>query len=320
MSQSLDERSLLVEVARLYYEQNLTQAEIGHRVNTSRSTVSRLLQEARDSGIVTITIDYDVVRDHDLEATLQAEFNLIDVRVLRSYDRPMSVVRKGMGQLAARVLEGVVTNGSVLGISYGRSIADTVEQVRPTYYSDVMVVPIIGALGSDNPLIEGIDLTRELARKFGARYRYLHAPLLVEDRRVRDSLIQAPTVQEVLKIGAESDTVIIGVGALQAENSGIIWTGYINTEERNRLQSISVVGHTCAQFFDMDGNILDIDINYRSISIGLEALRSIKNVIGVSGGVDKARAILGALQGRYINILITDDQAARRILELKNHE
>lgn len=237
--------------------------------------------------------------------------------VLRSFDRSSDVVRRGMGQLAARVLEGVVSSGAVLGISYGRSVADTVTQVKPMQTNEVMIVPIIGALGTDNPLIEGIDLARELARKLSARYRYLHAPLLVESRHMRDALMQATIVQDVLRIAAASDSVLIGVGSLLAEDSGLIWTGYISPEERRRLLSIGVAGHMCAQFFDTHGTILDIDINHRAISIGLEILRSTKNVIAVSGGADKATAILGALNGGYIDILVTDDQAAMRILEMR---
>lgn len=318
MTLSPDERSLLVEVARLYYEQQLTQSEIGRRINTSRSTVSRLLQEARDSGIVTITIDYDVVRDNGLETQLKETFGLQAARVLRSYDRSHNFVRKGIGQLAARVLEANIEAQSILGISYGRSIADTVAQIHPMDTTDVTVVPIIGALGSENPLIEGIDLTRELAMKLKAKYRYLYAPLLVEDSRTRQLFLQEPTVQDVLKIGAQSKTVIIGIGALQAEASGIIFNGYINRKERDWLQNIGVVGHMCAQFFDIDGHPLDISPNKRSISIGLEALRSIENVIAVAGTVEKAKAIFGALNGNYIDTLVTDDRAAETILALRD--
>jgi DNA-binding transcriptional regulator LsrR (DeoR family) len=91
-SQSQSDPNLLIEVARLYYEQQLTQSEIGRQINVSRSTVSRLLQEARDLGIVTITIDYNVARDRSLEQQLQKWFDLKDVRVLRSYGRTNGAV------------------------------------------------------------------------------------------------------------------------------------------------------------------------------------------------------------------------------------
>ena len=309
-------RQALVEVARLYYEQDQTQSEIGRKLSLSRSTVSRMLQRARDTGIVSITVNYDVARDQTLEETLKSVFALREVRVLSSRKRSLDLMLNGIGKLGAKLLEESLDDNSTLGLSYGRSLANTVEQVRPRLSEGLTVVPVIGALGSDNPLIEGIDLTRQLATKLGARYRYLHAPLLVEDRRTRDLFLQEPTVNDVLQIAAKANTVLIGIGSLQAESSGIIWTGYITRKERDWLHNIGVVGHMCAQFFDVSGKILDIGINHRSISIGLEALRQIDNVIAVAGTTDKASAILGALNGGYIDSLVTDDRAARQVLEL----
>ena len=310
------QRQTLVEVARLYYEQDLTQTEIGRKLSLSRSTVSRMLQRARDAGIVTITVNYDVARDQALEDALKSTFSLREARVLSSKRWSSGSIRNGLGKLGANLLEESLNDNSTLGVSYGRSLANTVEQVRPRLSEGLTVVPVIGALGSDNPLIEGIDLTRQLATKLGARYRYLHAPLLVEDRRTRDLFLQEPTVNDVLQIAAKANIVLIGIGSLQAESSGIIWTGYITRKERDWLHNIGVVGHMCAQFFDVEGKILDIGINHRSISIGLEALRQIDNVIAVAGTTDKASAILGALNGGYIDSLVTDDRAARQVLEL----
>lgn len=306
----------LVEVARLYYEQELTQTEIGRRLSLSRSTVSRMLQRARDAGIVTITVNYDVVRDRALEEALKSAFSLRETRVLSSARRSADSIHNGLGKLGANLLEESLNDNSTLGVSYGRSLANTVEQVRPRLSEGLTVVPVIGALGSDNPLIEGIDLTRQLATKLGARYRYLHAPLLVEDRRTRDLFLQEPTVNDVLQIAAKANIVLIGIGSLQAQSSGIIWTGYITRKERDWLHNIGVVGHMCAQFFDVEGKILDIGLNHRSISIGLQALRQIDNVIAIAGTADKASAILGALNGGYIDSLVTDDRAARQVLEL----
>ena len=169
-------RQTLVEVARLYYEQNLTQTEIGRKLSLSRSTVSRMLQRARDAGIVTITVNYDVGARSCFGRRIESAFALREARVLSSKRRSYDSIRNGLGKLGANLLEESLNDNSTLGVSYGRSLANTVEQVRPRLSEGLTVVPVIGALGSDNPLIEGIDLTRQLATKLGARYRYLHAP------------------------------------------------------------------------------------------------------------------------------------------------
>jgi deoxyribonucleoside regulator len=315
---SADPNQQLVTVAKLYYEQNLTQTEIGRRLNTSRSTVSRLLREARDKGVVQITINYTWERDTYLEGALLSQFPLKDVRVLKSLGQGMNDVMVGMGQLAARYLNRIVDDNMVLGVSYGRSIAQTIQQVPLTPREGVTVVQIIGALGSNNPLIEGVELTRLLAEKYAAGYRYLHSPLMVEDIRTQQLLVSEPSVQDVLQLGQRSDIVLLGVGALEANTSGLIWTGYLSQKERNWLRGIGAVGHMCAQFFDINGEILDIELNQRAISIGLASLKEIDTVITVAGTAEKAGAIFGALTGQYIDVLITDDAAADEIIRMAN--
>lgn len=308
----------LISVARLYYEHNLTQSEIGRRLNTSRSTVSRLLQEARDSGVVQITINYPWERDTHLENQLLAHFGLKDVRVLKSFGSSEEEIQQGMGQLAARYLNRITDDNMVLGVSYGRSIAQTVQQVPPTPRDNVTVVQIIGALGANNPLIDGIDLTRALAQKYKAVYRYLHSPLIVEDVRTQSLLMSEPALQDVLHLGRQADIALLGIGALGADTSGLIWTDYLNRKELEWLRNMGAVGHMCAQFFDADGGILDIELNRRSISIGLEALQHIETVVAVAGTRAKAQAIYGALMGGYLNVLISDNTAASEIIKLAN--
>jgi deoxyribonucleoside regulator len=311
---------LFVRVARMYYEQQLTQTEIGHQLGTSRSTVSRLLQEARDKGVVQITIDYPSERDARLEDQLKAVFDLDAVRVLSSLGRNIDAILEGMGGLAAEYLNQIVDDDMILGVSYGRSVASAIKKLKPTRKVNMTVVQIIGALGVGSPLVEGPDLAREMANAYGAEYRYLHAPLIVEDRRARDLLIQEPSIQRILSIGAQANVVLMGIGSLASSASGLIYSGYLTKREQNWLSNIGAIGHMCAQFFDAQGEVLDIELNNRVISIGLETLRDIKQVIAVAGSKDKALAILGALRGGYINTLITDDLAAREIVRLMEED
>jgi deoxyribonucleoside regulator len=311
-----ENKRLLMQVAKLYYIQQLTQTEIGRRLHTSRSTVSRLLQEARDKGIVKITIEYPWERDDDLENELKRTFGLRDARVLMAYDQSGDEGRNGRGLLAAEYLDNIVHDGMILALSNGRSIASTVQQLNPSRNVDMTVVQIIGALGSDNPLVDGPDLVRNLAEAYGAQYRYMHAPLVVEDVRTRDLLLQEPSVQETLALARRTDVAILGVGALDSASSGLIWTGFLNEKDMIWLRNQGGVGHMCAQHYDINGQLLDVELNRKVIGIGLESLRSIDTVIAIAGSEEKARAILGAIRGQYIDVLITDDQAARKILEL----
>lgn len=308
------EFELMVEAATLYYEDQLTQAEIGKKLATSRSTVSRLLRDARSRGIVQISIHHPWARNSLLEARLRATFGLHDARVLRAGQRSADEVLDGIGMLSARYLQGEIRDGMVLGVSYGRSIAATIHHVVPANPLDLVVVQLLGALGSDNPLIEGSNIARNLAAKFGGTYRYLYAPLVVEDARTRDLIINEPLVEDVISLGRQADIALVGIGALGHEAPSLIWRGYLSSKELALLQQMGAVGNMCAQFFDERGAPLDTDLNRRAVSIGLEGLAEVGQVVAAASGVAKVPAILGALRAGYVDVLVTDDLAATQVL------
>jgi DNA-binding transcriptional regulator LsrR (DeoR family) len=313
---TVNPEQLILDVATFYYEQRLTQEEIAQRINTSRSTVSRLLEEARERGIVHITINYPWQRKQDLEQRLITRFGLREARVLVAREKPEEEIRTGIGQLAARVVDGYVKDGQILGVSYGRSVASTAEALTPIHKAALTVVPVLGALGSDNPSIDGPELVRRFAKSYGGEYRYLPVPLLVEDVRTRDALLQLQQVNDILKLAKRADLVILGIGALSPDVSSEIWKGFLDDHQLSLLRNRGAVGHMCGQFYDAQGKVLDAEINRRSIGIGIRTLPRVGLVVAVANGKPKTAAILGALRGRYLNILVTDDVTANAVLDL----
>ena len=307
---------LLLDVATFYYERRLTQEQIAQRINTSRSTVSRLLDEARERGIVHIKINYPWQRQHELEDRLLASFGLQEARVLVGKQKSEEEIRRGMGELTARLIDSHIDDGQIFGVSYGRSMASTIAALVPSRKVELIVVPVIGALGSENPAIDGPDLVRKFASAYGAEYRYLPVPLLVEDVRTRDALTQLPRVHETLSLAKKAHTVLLGIGALDPEVSSGIWKGYLDDRQLLRVKNQGAVGHMCGQFYDSRGKVLDIEVNRRSIGIGIQTLSKIKSVVAVASGKAKVAAILGALRGKYLNYLVTEDATAVALLEL----
>jgi deoxyribonucleoside regulator len=211
---------------------------------------------------------------------------------------------------------GAAIGLELLGVSYGRSLASTIAALTPRRKVAMTVVPIIGALGTDNPKIDGPELVRQIAHLYGGEFRYLPVPLIVEDVRTRDALVQSPHIYETLHLARKSNIALLGIGSPLPQVASSIWNGYLNERELSWLKDQGAVGHMCGQFFDIQGQLLDIDINQCAISIGIKALANIEVVVAVAGGEAKAEAILGALRGQYLNILVTDDAAASRVLAL----
>lgn len=307
---------LLSEVATLYYEDELTQGEISRELGISRSNISRLLAEAREKGVVEIRINYPWETSPSLQADLVDRFTLHMARILKADRMDYKRTLRGLGALAARYLEGILRDGSTLAIGWGTAVHEVVSALMPAKRSGTSVVQMIGAVGSGDPLIDGPELARWLAEILDGRYRYLHAPLIVEDAAVREALLRERSIRETLELAKRADIALVGIGSVAPSISSLIRAGYLNREELKAIREQGAVGDICARQFDIHGNVLDIQFNKRVVGIDIESLKKIKQVIGVAGGILKAPAILGALRGGLIDVLITDEKAAQEVLRM----
>jgi DNA-binding transcriptional regulator LsrR (DeoR family) len=312
----MEREELLTEIATLYYYDKLNQREIAKRFGISRSNVSRLLTEARNRGIVEIKVKQKIPLDYDLQKEIKGRFSLKDVRILKSSGLNYKEMLKKLGIIAASYLKTILERVSIIGMSWGTAIYEVVNAFESEFYQNIEVIQMIGGIGAENPDIDGTELARRLAKKVGGRYRYLHAPLIVENADIKKSIMMEKNVKEALQKVKKADVAIVGIGSTDPTISSLVRSGYLNKKELNEIRKLGAVGDICAKHFDINGNICQIDLNERVIGIDTDVLKDINYVIGVAGGKAKASAILGVLRGGYINVLISDDQAIRDLLRL----
>jgi deoxyribonucleoside regulator len=312
----MEEHEMLSEVARLYYENNMTQSEIAKQIHTSRSTVSRLLTEAREKKVVEITIHYPWDRSPELEHHFLATFGLKDVRILESRGRHGEEALRGVALLAARYLDSVITDDTILGVSWGRTVHYTVELLKPARKIPIKVVQLFGA-AIPNSQTDGFDVVRRTAAIYGGECYYIHAPLFVGSAEARDALLESPHIKETLRLAEKATVILSGIGSLESPLSpSQTWISYLSRQEIAELKKIGAAGHINAHHYDLAGNVLPIKLHEGIVGLGVEALKKVPVVIAVASGVEKARAILGALNGRLVNTLITDDSTAEKVLAL----
>ncbi|WP_161958452.1 sugar-binding transcriptional regulator [Ornithinimicrobium cavernae] len=301
-------------MGRLYYEEGLTQSEIALRVHRSRPSVSRLLTAARELGVVRIEVSVPLRQEEHIARALEQRFGLRSASVIVSGGRTGDALTPDLGRAGAEHLDALVEDGTVLGVSNGRTLAATAKALRARATDRVTVVQIIGALGSENFMIDGPDVTRAVASAYGGMCRYLHVPLLVPSAAIRENLTADPRVRRSLDAGRRADLAVVGVGSVHLTDSSPLFEGLRSEEDLESILAAGAVGHLCGEHLDHRGNPLDHPINERVIGIGLEGLRQIPMVIGVAGGAEKGPAILAALRGGYLDVLVTDDAAARYAL------
>jgi deoxyribonucleoside regulator len=312
-----DARSLyLAQIASLYYDQNRSQQEIAQELKVSRSAVSRFLTEAREKGIVEIIVHYPWRTSLELEQELITTFNLKAARVLIRQQKPYEEMLQGLGILAAQYLDSSLHDGMIIGISWGTALYQMIRAMRPRNLPGVEVVQVIGATGAEAVLTDGPILAQLLSNRLGGYARYLHAPLIVENEVSRDILLQDRNIRETLARAKQADAMLVGIGTPNSDLYSLLRAGYVDEREAQAIRASGVVGDICAQHYSLNGEWLDIDINRRAVGISLDVLAGIDRVIGVAGSSQKGAAILGALRGRFVNVLITDDQAAQKVLAL----
>jgi DNA-binding transcriptional regulator LsrR (DeoR family) len=315
--QNNDPRNIyLAQVALLYYDHGRSQQEIAEEFGISRSAVSRLLTEAREKGIVEIIVHYPWRTSPELGQQLMSTFRLKAASVLVTGNKTYQEMLQGLGVLAARYLESILYDGVAIGISWGTALYQMIRAMRQRRLSGVEVVQLIGASGSENVPTDGPILAQLLAEQLGAACYYLHAPLIVENEAVREILVQDRNIRETLARAERADVALVGIGTTRSDLSSLVRAGYVDTAEEERIRGTGAVGDICGQHFSLSGEWLDIDINRRVVGVTLDTLSRIDMVIGVAGNSRKGPAILGALRGGYLNVLITDDQAAQRVLAL----
>jgi deoxyribonucleoside regulator len=308
--------ALLAKVASLYYEKNLTQAEIAQRLNISRPQVSRLLAEGRQEGVVEIIIHHPANKFTPLEQELLDRFSLKEVKILASGHLGYAQLAERLGVLAARHMEECLQDGMILGISWNTGVYQVVNALRAARQKKVTVVQLTGAVGSINPLIDGPDLTRWLAQTLGGQYKYLPAPLLVDSPATREALLQDRSIRESLALLDKMNMALIGIGSLSPALSSLLLAGHITDAELREMIRQGGVGDICSYHYDLHGHILPLELHQRLIGVSLETLRKTPYVMGVGGGIDKASAVLGALRLSIIDCLVTDEIAARAVLKM----
>lgn len=307
---------LLVQVARLYYEEALTQEDIARRVGLSRSNVSRLLTEARRQGIVEVRIRYPLRTAPVLESELKARFGLREVHVLVGGSKDPDTMLQSLGTLAAEQAQRFLRDDMVLGVGWGRALHATVDEFRRGPGYRVQVVQIMGGIGSIDPHIDGTELARRLAETLGGQFRYLHAPLLVETASICQALKQERNVRESLELARQADLALSGIGSVRPELSGLVRAGYLTKEELTDIARAGAVGDLYGWYLDIRGRICPLELHERIIGIDLPSVHHIKCVLAVAGFKEKAPAILAALRSGYLHILVTEAAAAQEVLRL----
>jgi DNA-binding transcriptional regulator LsrR (DeoR family) len=311
-----DRLEFLGQVAAWYFEDGLDQSEIGRRIGRSRSMVSRLLQEARDQGLVQIHVTYPLRTDRELERRLVDQFDLGEARVLVGDGLEHESMMRRIGRLGAMTLQSRLHSDVNVTVGWGAALHAVVRAMPDIQLDGVMVLQAMGSVGGSDPRVDGADLARTLAGRLNGDFRFLPAPLIVSSVEAARSLLADRTIAGTLALAARAEVAIMGIGTIDSERSGLVRAGYFDQAHLARLRRAGVVGDFMGHFIDGAGRVLDIVDNRKVVGLRPSELAGIGTLVGIAGGVEKAAAILATLRAGWLDVLVTDAAAAAALLDL----
>jgi lsr operon transcriptional repressor len=300
----MDIEQLTIRATWYYYKMNMTQEAIAQKLNLSRMKVVRLLEKAKQDGIVRVHVKSPTNNCLEIEQELIRVFKLDDAMVVPS-DRSQPV-NQNVAQAAAQYLELCLKSNDLLGIGWGDTVTRMAESISFNDERQINVVTLSGGVLT-------YTIGGQLSRVFKGKLYAINAPIMASSVELCNALKNEPTIRDALEMAKLANYSILGIGVPDRDAS-IVKAGYVSEVDLQGITSKGAVGDLLGQFFDEEGKKLDLPLHKRLINLDIENLRTMQNVIVVAGGTRKVKAILAALKAGYFHTLITDEETASELL------
>ncbi len=308
------EHRLCARVARLYYESELTQEQIGEFLGLSRMKVNRLLRLASTSGVVQIQIIGPDEPHAELLHQLQLRFRLRDARIV-SAPPPEQPLRVVLAAAAAEWLADQLEDDLVVGLGLGRTVAlmpDTFSVARPIA---CRFVTLEGVGVSPNAGFAAYDVTSRLAEAAGGSAGIISAPTFVSTAAMRSALIAEPSVRDSLDVARGAGLILQSVGSITTD-ALLFRHGTLSSDDLVELGRRGAVGDALGHFFDANGDHVPWATDELHVGLTLDEMKACPTSALVAGGEDKVAAIRAAIRGGFANALVTDAATAEHLLEI----
>ena len=309
-----EDSAVVARVCWAYFKEGQTQEAIAQRLGLTRKRVIRILNDARTSGFVQITINDPMGACAELEARLQATFGLRRAIVVPAPADGIDV-RTVVGAAAGHYVSSHLSPGASLGITWGGTINTAAQNIRSRHGQGNTVVLLCGGLARSTA-INPYDNAAMFARALDATCYYVTAPMFADTADLRKLLMASDPVREVLQKTRRLDMALLSAVDLSRESHALEY-GVISRDTWRSLRTAGAVGDICGHYLDVEGAVVDHPIARRTINPPLPDLQAVKELVLAAGGAHKAPIMRGAIRAKLCHILITDEAAAAALLAFK---
>lgn len=303
--------NILIKVAWYYYKENLKQNEIAEILDLSRNKVVRLLEKARSEGIVQFQIKGHNSNCLGIEEELKQTFSLPAAFVIPAPKDP-DALSTSLAKAAAQFLQNKLQKHDLIGFGWGKAVSDTIAHLSFETNNELSAVTLTGGV---NYYLPQSNSSNGGLGKF-QKLHVIPTPFLASTEEMANKFLNEPSVKEILNLAKLSKYVIVGIGGISSEAT-IVLEEKMTINELTYIKQQNAVGDILGQFFNKSGEVLNLPHHERLIGTQLASLKEMKNVIAVAGGEKKIEAIYGALKGRYIQTMITDENTAKSLIKME---
>src|SRR3984893_7063241 len=310
----LGQKNTLAKATWLYHHQKLTQQQIADELGLSRPTVVRLLRQALEQGLVTVSLRSDLLRQMELSVEIARRFGLQEVFIVPpSAAHSEADIRRAVGEMGALYLESNLRPKQVITIAWGKTLLEVARALHEMPLKGATVVQSLGGLNSGKTF-NPYGVASLFGEKLHAPVYQLYVPVLVASKELRDLFMSDPGVQATLAVARLASLCMVSVGKVD-HSATVVQTGFLDASTIDQMRVRGAVGDISGRYFDINGKRILGDVDDRIMALSWEDFQSLKNIVAVVCGLDKKNAILGALRTGLIRRLIIDDQTALALLE-----
>lgn len=313
---SSEDIKLLIEIAYMYYDEGAKQSEIGKKYNISRSLVSRYLKKAKEYGIVEILIHDELLHPYyELEQKIKKKYSLKDVICVESIDNRLAQKRR-VANAAAKYFLRQLKEFDVVAITGGTTVDEISNLITSsTSYPNATFVSLTGGFGGETTHIQANIICEKFATKLGTKAKYLYAPILVDSYEAKKVFISQTYIKDVLNTAKNADILLTGIGGFPSystlANAHLDQILTLTDDQYN-----NIVGDFCYNFIDKNGNLIDSEWNKRVITLSIDEVKNIPNVIVAAEGEEKIKSIYSSLKAELIDVLVTDKATGSALLNI----
>lgn len=314
----MDEKlSILKDIAKYYYVENLTQAQIASRMGLSRPKISRLLSLAREKGVVKVFISELEENMEDVEEEIKSTFNLDKVKVVPVPPNDPTLAFQVTCKEAAKFIADLLEDGDRIGVGWGGTLFEISKNLQHLSRKNSIIVQLFGNLDTGEADDFANDILSQFATKLDVKSSHIiPCPVIVDNQIIYDILMHDDKIKSSMNLAKSCNKLLINIGLPTTDNC-LYKGGYINEKDVQNLQANSSAGCIGCRFYDEEGNIVDQQLDNRTIGISLEDIHTADTVISCVVGEHKARALHAALKAGMLDVVIVDSVAAREVLKLQ---